>query len=226
MAPSSSGLGRSPLKAEIAGSNPAGVTKRSFRSATAQHVPMSDVLRCDGADEWESWLAAHWQRAEGVWLRVARKGSGAASVTAAQALDVALCYGWIGGTRRRLDGVHFLQWYAPRTPRSTWSRVNVDRVEALLAAGRMRPPGLAEVEAARADGRWDAAYPSQRHAAVPQELLDALDYDHGARAAFESLGPSDRYAVMLPVLRARTPEQRARRARVAVERLAARGSGR
>jgi uncharacterized protein YdeI (YjbR/CyaY-like superfamily) len=184
---------------------------------------MSDVLKCAGPAEWESWLAAHWQRPEGVWLQVGKKGSGAASVTVGEALDVALCYGWIDGTRRGLDQDHFLQWYAPRTPRSTWSRVNVERVEALLAAGRMQAPGLAEVEAARADGRWAAAYPSQRHAAVPQDLLDALDYNHGARAAFESLGPSERYAVMLPVLRARTPEQRARRARVAVERLAAGG---
>ncbi|HYZ01317.1 MAG TPA: YdeI/OmpD-associated family protein [Candidatus Binatia bacterium] len=187
---------------------------------------MSDVLKCAGPAEWESWLAAHWQRPEGVWLQVGKKGSGAASVTVGEALDVALCYGWIDGTRRGLDQDHFLQWYAPRTPRSTWSRVNVERVEALLAAGRMQPPGLAAVEAARADGRWDAAYPSQRHAAVPQELLDALDYDHGARAAFESLGPSERYGVMLPLLRARTPELRARRARAAVERLVARGPGR
>ncbi|MBO0744922.1 MAG: YdeI/OmpD-associated family protein [Candidatus Dormibacteraeota bacterium] len=182
---------------------------------------VSDILRCAGPAEWGSWLAAHWQQPGGVWLQIGRRGSGVASLTAGEALDVALCYGWIGGTRRRLDGDHFLQWYAPRTPRSTWSKVNVDRVEALIAAGRMRPPGLAQVEAARADGRWAAAYPSQRHATVPSDLLDALDYDHRARAAFESLAPSARYAVMLPVLRARTSEQRARRARVAVSRLAA-----
>jgi len=144
-------------------------------------------------------------------------------VTASEALDVALCYGWIDGTRRRLDELYFLQWYCPRRPRSSWSKVNIARVEALVAAGRMRPPGLAEVEAAKADGRWAAAYESQRNATVPPDLAAALDHDDRAKAAFESLGRSERYAVILPLLKARTPQQRAERLRGTMARLAASG---
>ena len=186
---------------------------------------MSDVLTCGSPAEWESWLTAHWQRPTGVWLKIAKKGSRVASVTAGEAGDVALCYGWIDGTRRRLDDAHFLQWYSPRQPRSSWSKVNVARAEALVAAGRMRPPGLAEIEAARADGRWAAAYESQRNAAVPPDLAAALDADDRARAAFESLGRSERYALILPLLKARNPRQRAGRLSATLARLAAGGQG-
>jgi uncharacterized protein YdeI (YjbR/CyaY-like superfamily) len=180
---------------------------------------MTDTLTCDSATEWESWLAANWQQATGIWLRIARKGSGVGSVTASEALDVALCFGWINGTRRGLDDTFFLQWYCPRRPRSSWSKVNVALVEALVAAGRMRAPGLAEVEAAKADGRWAAAYESQRNSTVPPDLAAALDEDHRAKAAFESLGKSERYGVILPLLKARTPQQRAERLRVAIANL-------
>jgi uncharacterized protein YdeI (YjbR/CyaY-like superfamily) len=186
---------------------------------------VSDILAFDSATEWESWLSAHWQRPTGVWLKIARKGSRVAGVTISDALDAALCYGWIDGTRRRLDETHYLQWYAPRRPRSSWSKVNVARVEALAAAGRMRPPGLAAVEAAKADGRWAAAYESQRSAAVPDDLAAALDQDDRAMAAFASLGRSERYAVILPLLKARSPQQRAERLNVAVARLAAGQAG-
>jgi len=102
---------------------------------------VSDVLSCGSPTEWESWLTAHWQRPTGVWLKIAKKGPRVASVTTSEALDVALCFGWIDGTRRRLDETHFLQWYAPRRPKSSWSKVNIARVEALVVAGRMRPTG-------------------------------------------------------------------------------------
>jgi len=184
---------------------------------------VSDLLSCASPTEWESWLTAHWQRPTGVWLQIAKKGSRVASVTANEALDVALCYGWIDGTRRRLDETYFLQWYSPRRPGSSWSKVNIARVEALVAAGRLRPSGLAEVEAARADGRWAAAYESQRNATVPPDLAAALDHDDRAKAAFESLGRSERYAVILPLLKARTPQQRAERLRVTMASLAASG---
>jgi uncharacterized protein YdeI (YjbR/CyaY-like superfamily) len=156
-------------------------------------------------------------------LKIAKKGPRVASVTTSEALDVALCFGWIDGTRRRLDETHFLQWYAPRRPKSSWSKVNIARVEALVVAGRMRPPGLVQVEAAKADGRWDAAYESQRNATVPPDLAVALGHDDRAKAAFESLGRSERYAVILPLLKARTPQQRAERLRVAMARLATNG---
>jgi uncharacterized protein YdeI (YjbR/CyaY-like superfamily) len=177
---------------------------------------VNDNLSFTGPLEWESWLGANWQRSTGVWLKIAKKASGVASVTVSEALDVALCFGWIDGTRRGLDDTFFLQWYCPRRPRSSWSKVNVGRVEALIAAGRMRPPGIAQVDAAKADGRWAAAYESQRTATVPPDLQAALDEDDRAKAAFESLGKSERYGVILPLLKATSPQQRTERLKAAI----------
>lgn len=162
-----------------------------------------DVLDFPDAAGWESWLAGqHEVRAE-AWLRIAKRHSGLALVTIAEALDVALCYGWIDGQRTAHDDVSFRQRYSRRGPRSSWSKVNVAKVEALMATGRMRPAGLAEVAAAKADGRWEAAYESQRTAAVPPDLAAALAGNARANAAFERFGRSDRYAVILPLLKAR-----------------------
>ena len=135
------------------------------------------------------------------------------------ALDGALCFGWIDGQRKGLDEMSFLQRYCPRRARSTWSQVNVDKVASLAAAGRMRPAGVAEVERARSDGRWDAAYERQSTATVPDDLLAALHDTPAARAAFDALGRTEQYAVMLPVLRATTPEARTTVIRRQVERL-------
>jgi len=180
-----------------------------------------DLLDFPDAARWESWLAAqHGVRAE-AWLRIAKRHSGIASVTPAEALDVALCYGWIDGQRRAHDDVSFLQRFSRRRPRSSWSKVNVAKVEALMAAGRMRPAGLADVATAKADGRWEAAYESQRNAAVPPDLATALAGNARANAAFERIGRSDQYAMILPLLKARTPETRARILARAVARLAA-----
>jgi uncharacterized protein YdeI (YjbR/CyaY-like superfamily) len=180
-----------------------------------------NVLDFPDAVRWESWLAAQHGVQNEAWLRIAKRHSGIASITPAEALDVALCYGWIDGQRRAHDDVSFLQRYSRRRPTSSWSKVNVAKVEALMAAGRMRPAGLAEVEAAKADGRWEAAYESQRNAALPPDLVAALAGNARANAAFERLGRSDRYAVILPLLKARTPETRARILARAVARLAA-----
>jgi uncharacterized protein YdeI (YjbR/CyaY-like superfamily) len=185
---------------------------------------VNDSLSFASPTEWESWLAAKWQQPTGVWLKIAKKGSGVPSVTASEALDVALAFGWIDGTRRGLDETYFLQWYCPRRPRSSWSKLNVARVEALTAAGRMRPPGVAQVQAAKADGRWAAAYESQRNGTLPPDLATALEHDDRAKAAFESLGKSQRYAIVLPLLKARTPEQRAERLRIVMATLSA-GAG-
>ncbi|GAA0585277.1 hypothetical protein GCM10009546_54500 [Actinomadura livida] len=130
------------------------------------------------AAEWEAWLAADHESDGGAWLKIAKKGSAATSVTIGEALDVALCYGWIDSQRKSCDEHFYLQRYSRRRKGSPWSRVNVERVEALTAAGRMRPPGLAEVAAAKADGRWDAAYTAQRHA-------DVATGDLAAQAALE-----------------------------------------
>ncbi len=170
-----------------------------------------EVLSFADASQWESWLADHHDERDGVWLRIAKKGSGARSVSVAEALEVALCFGWIDSHRRSLDESHFVQKYTPRRPRSSWSRVNTDRVDALIAAGRMREPGLAQVAAAKADGRWDAAYASQRDASVPPDLEAALESSDAAARTFGSLGKSGRYALILRLLKARTPEERAKR---------------
>jgi uncharacterized protein YdeI (YjbR/CyaY-like superfamily) len=116
-----------------------------------------DVITCEDAAAWDAWLSANHGLHQGVWLRIAKNRSGAASLTNDEAVDGGLCWGWISGHRKGLDETWFLQRYTPRRPRSNWSAVNVAKVEALMAAGRIRPPGLAEVEAAKADGRWARA---------------------------------------------------------------------
>jgi uncharacterized protein YdeI (YjbR/CyaY-like superfamily) len=116
-----------------------------------------DTITCEDAAAWEAWLAANHGLRTGVWLKIAKRHTGVASLTNDEAVDVGLCWGWISGHRKALDETYFLQRYTPRRPRSNWSAVNVAKVEALSAAGRMRPPGLAEVDAAKADGRWDQA---------------------------------------------------------------------
>ena len=168
------------------------------------------VLDLPDGQAWEAWLEQHHATEPEVWLRIAKKGSGLASLSIGEALDGALCFGWIDGQRRGLDDVSFLQRYCPRRARSTWSQVNVEKVARLTAEGRMRPSGQAEVDAAQADGRWDAAYERQSTATVPDDLAAALAADPVAAAAFEALGRSERYLVMLPVLKATTPAARAR----------------
>lgn len=167
------------------------------------------MMHFTDADAWEAWLAGHCQVQADAWLKIAKKGSAAASVTAAEALEVALCYGWIDSHRKACDEQFFLQRYSHRRPGSPWSRNNVERVEALTAAGRMRPPGLAEVAAAEADGRWATAYTAQRNATVPADLAEALAAHPPAAARFEALDKTSRYLLMLPLLKARAPAQRA-----------------
>lgn len=182
-----------------------------------------EVLEFPDAAGWASWLEAHHEVRTEAWLRIAKRHSGIAAITIPEALDTALCYGWIDGQRKANDDVSFLQRYSRRRPRSSWSKVNVEKAEALMAAGRMRTAGLAEIAAAKADGRWEAAYEPQRTAEVPPDLADALAADAPANAAFERLGRSGRYAVILPLLKARTPEARARTLARAVARLADQG---
>jgi uncharacterized protein YdeI (YjbR/CyaY-like superfamily) len=169
-----------------------------------------EVISCADVDEWDRWLAEHGESRPSVWLKIAKKGSGAVAITVEQAGDVAICHGWIDGQRRSLDATHFLQRFSPRRPGSAWSLVNVERVEALETAGRMRPGGYAQVAAAKADGRWAAAYAPQRTAAVPDDLAAVLAANARARAAYEALSKSDRYGLFLPLLKARTPEARAK----------------
>jgi uncharacterized protein YdeI (YjbR/CyaY-like superfamily) len=171
----------------------------------------TDIVAFADAAQWESWLAERHERSAGVWLKIAKKNSGRTSVTITEALDVALCYGWIDSHRRSHDEDHYLQRYSPRRAKSAWSRVNVDKAEALVAAGRMRPPGLAAIAAAQTDGRWDAAYESQRNATIPADLADALAADTRARDRFDLLARTEQYALFLRLMKARTPAGRATR---------------
>jgi uncharacterized protein YdeI (YjbR/CyaY-like superfamily) len=163
------------------------------------------------AADWEAWLEEQHAASTEAWLKIARASSTHTTVTHAEALDVALCFGWIDAVRRKLDGDHFLQRFTPRTPRSKWSQRNREKVEALTAAGRMRPPGLREVERAKADGRWDAAYAGQATISVPDDLRRELDARPAAAAFFASLDSRNRYAILYRLEDAKRPETRARR---------------
>lgn len=162
------------------------------------------------AAAWQRWLAAH-HTDKGLWLKIARKGAGIASVSYAEALEVALCHGWIDGLRRACDERCYLQRFTPRRPNSLWSKINLGHAERLIAAGRMHPAGLREVEAARADGRWQAAYDGGATMQVPEDLAAALARNRKARAFFETLDRTNRYAVCWRVQTARKPETRAAR---------------
>jgi uncharacterized protein YdeI (YjbR/CyaY-like superfamily) len=171
------------------------------------------ILLFAGADELETWLEGNHGSSQGVWLKIAKKGAPEPSVTYGEALELALCFGWIDSQKRGLDETHFLQRFTPRRPRGRWSKINRRKAEALIAAGRMRPTGLAEVEAAQADGRWEAAYEGQRAAGVPPDLQRALDSNPAAAEFFASLDSANRYAIVYRLEEAKKPETRERRLR-------------
>jgi uncharacterized protein YdeI (YjbR/CyaY-like superfamily) len=154
-------------------------------------------------------LGKHVELHAGVWLKIAKKGTGIPSLTDDEAVDIGLCYGWISGQRKAFDKVYYLQKYVPRRPRSIWSQINVAKVEALIIAGRMRASGLAETKAAKADGRWDAAYESQRNATIPLDLAAALAVSPQVARVFDALGKTQQYTVIHKLLTARTAMSRA-----------------
>jgi uncharacterized protein YdeI (YjbR/CyaY-like superfamily) len=162
-------------------------------------------------EAWESWLAEHGSHSKGLWVRFARKDSGVESVTHDEALDVALCYGWIDGQTRKFDDTHWDQRFTPRGPRSRWSQVNRERVLALVERGRMRPAGLAEMERAQADGRWERAYAPASRIEVPPDLAAEFEAHPAAAAFFATLDSRNRYAVLYRIHDAKKPETRARR---------------
>jgi uncharacterized protein YdeI (YjbR/CyaY-like superfamily) len=161
----------------------------------------------------EVWLEENSESSDGIWLKIAKKGALETSVTYAEALERALCFGWIDSQKRGLDETHFLQRFTPRRPHGRWSRINRDKAEALILAGAMRPAGLAEVEAAKADGRWDAAYEGQRTARVPADLQRELDASPRASEFFARLDSANRYAIVYRLNDAKKPETRERRLR-------------
>jgi uncharacterized protein YdeI (YjbR/CyaY-like superfamily) len=169
------------------------------------------VLSFSSRDEWAAWLSANHATSPGVWLAIAKKNGGAPCVSYADALEVALCYGWIDGQKSRLDATHWLQRFTPRRPRSKWSKINRNKAQALIGAGLMQPAGLREVEQAKADGRWDLAYEGQRAITVPPDLEEALAADSQARAFFATLSSANRYAILYRIADAKRPQTRAAR---------------
>jgi uncharacterized protein YdeI (YjbR/CyaY-like superfamily) len=189
---------------------------RTDDSGTRNGLP---ILGFESVSGWEDWLAEHHPDVNGAWLKFARKGSGQNSLTYAEAVEVALCYGWIDGQAASYDDAYWLQRYSPRRARSMWSKINRARVEALVEQGRMRPAGLREVERAKADGRWEAAYDPPSTATVPDDLTAALAGNPPAREFFEGLNSQNRYAILHRIQGAKKPETRARRIAKFVEML-------
>jgi len=172
------------------------------------------------ARAFEAWLKKHHASSDGLWLQIAKKGADQPSVTYPEAVEIALCWGWIDGQKKGLDDQHFLQRFTPRRARSIWSKINVDKVAALIEAGRMQPAGQAQIDAAKADGRWDKAYDGARTATMPDDLQAALDANAKAKSFFATINASSRYAVLWRVQTAVKPETRARRIAQLVEGLA------
>ena len=169
------------------------------------------ILTLASEAEWEAWLDAEHATSDGVWLKFAKKGSGVETVVYAEALDVALCYGWIDSQVARLDERFYLQKFTPRRARSKWSQINREKIEALTKEGRMKPAGLEQVELAKADGRWDAAYSSPANIEVPDDLKAALEASPKAAEFWDGLNKSNRFAILYQLQDAKKPETRARR---------------
>lgn len=170
-----------------------------------------EVHEFESAEQWEQWLAAHHDSAPGIRIAVAKKGSGLKSITITEALDVALCYGWIDGVRNAVDDKQYLQTYTPRRARSLWSQVNQGKVAALIEASRMTPAGQAEIDRAKADGRWDAAYAPVKNSEVPDDLAAAIAASPRAAEFFPTLSSQNRFALIFRTTTAKRAETRARR---------------
>lgn len=167
------------------------------------------VMPFGTARDWEAWLYEHHTDTKGIWLKIAKKGTRIPSVSYAEALDSALCYGWIDGQKASFDEQYWLQKFTPRGPKSMWSKVNCDKVDALAAEGRMQPAGIRQVELARADGRWDLAYDSQSKITMPADLQLELDKNQEAQDFFNTLNSVNRYAILYRIQTAKKPETRA-----------------
>lgn len=178
------------------------------------------ILPFESKKEFADWLAKNHDKSAGLWLKIAKKAAGISTVTYAEALDVALCYGWIDGQKGSFDEQYFLQKFTPRRPKSIWSKINVGHVERLITSGEMKPSGLKAVEAAKQDGRWEAAYSSQKNIEVPADFQSALNKNKKAKAFFETLTSARRYSFLFRIETAKKAETREKRIRQFVEMLA------
>jgi uncharacterized protein YdeI (YjbR/CyaY-like superfamily) len=181
----------------------------------------SEIIAFPSAKEWELWLAKKHARSAGVWIRFFKKGSGIASLTHADALAFALCFGWIDGQVKKHDADSWLHKFAPRRPRSLWSKRNRELAAQLTKAGKMQPAGLKEVESAQSDGRWDRAYDSPSTMTVPQDFMKELSKNKAARKFFNTLNKANIYAIGWRLQTAKKPETRERRIKAMIEMLAA-----
>jgi uncharacterized protein YdeI (YjbR/CyaY-like superfamily) len=179
-----------------------------------------EIIAFPSAKEWELWLAKTHASSRGVWLRLFKKGSGVASVTHAEALAAALCYGWIDGQLRKHDEESWLRKFTPRRPQSVWSKRNRELVDQLVEAGKMRAAGLKEVEAAKSDGRWSRAYDSPSNMTVPEDFMKKLSKNKKARMFFETLNKANGYAIAWRLQTAKKPETREKRMTAIIEMLA------
>lgn len=170
-----------------------------------------EIVSFESAEAFETWLGDQHATSAGIWLKLRKKGAGIVALDYAQALDVALCYGWIDGQKGKFDDQHWLQRFTPRKPNSKWSKINRDKVVALTEHGRMRPAGLAEVERAKTDGRWQAAYDGARTSSVPDDLVAALAANPAAADFFETLDRQNRFAILYRIQDVKKPETRERR---------------
>ena len=186
-------------------------TKTSAPKTAAPTTAALPTLSFDAPRAFSDWLVDHHGTSRGVWLKLAKKASGSVSITYAEALDVALAWGWIDGQKQRGDEASWLQKFTPRGARSVWSKINREKALALIEAGAMQPSGLAEVERAKQDGRWEAAYDPPSRASVPDDLQAALATNAPAAAFFATLDARNRYAVLWRVQTAKTPETRQKR---------------
>jgi uncharacterized protein YdeI (YjbR/CyaY-like superfamily) len=177
------------------------------------------VMLFEESQDWAAWLDQNYGASSGVWLRLAKKASDMQSVSYGEALEVALCYGWIDGQKKSYDDESWLQKFTPRGKKSIWSKINREKVLALIESGRMKSAGLAEVERAKEDGRWEAAYDSQSRATVPEDFQAELDRNPAAKAFFTTLNSANRYAILFRIQTAKKPETRTRRIRQFIEML-------
>jgi len=182
--------------------------------------PEPEVISFATSSEWSEWLAQNHTLQHGIWLRMYKKGSGIPSINYAQALDEALCYGWIDGQKKSYDDTSWIQRFVPRRAKSVWSQINCGHIERLTAEGRMEAPGLQAVEDAKADGRWDAAYASQKSAAPPEDFLSELNKNEAAKGFFGTLNKANVYAILYRIQDAKKPETREKRIRTFIEMLA------
>jgi uncharacterized protein YdeI (YjbR/CyaY-like superfamily) len=185
----------------------------------ASSAPKEEIRMFAAPCDWETWLDENHHDLAGLWMRIAKKGSRLRSVTYSEALEVALCYGWIDGQKRPESDKAWLQRFLPRSANSIWSKINREKAKALITGGRMKPAGLAAVEAAKKDGRWEAAYDSARNAKIPEDFALALRGSRSAREFFESLDGANRYAVLFRIQTVKKAETRARKIRDFVEML-------